>query len=86
MSKNEVLTTDTNKESEPVIVFRDKLSVDGYGDFIRCLDCGRLMLVEAGDENCALCGSENLQWAEDEYEEADVAAIESLGYSVSYAE
>lgn len=50
------------------------------GDFVRCCNCGELMLVEAGTEACPHCGSEDgtLAWADDELQESDIEHLETV--------
>lgn len=65
-----------------VKVFTAKLNVDGYGDFIKCVDCEGLMLTELGAEKCSLCGSENLLWVDDDHKECCIEDLKHLGYKV----
>jgi hypothetical protein len=39
------------------------------GDFVKCIDCGRLMLVNVGEGICPECCGDNLIWASDNKEE-----------------
>lgn len=67
---------------EIVKVYTDSLNADGYGDFVRCLDCGELMLIQLGGTACGNCGSENLIWADEEHQECSIEDLEMLGYVV----
>ncbi len=46
---------------EIVRVSADSLSANGRGDFVRCLDCGELMLMQLGGTVCRECERGNLQ-------------------------
>ena len=39
------------------------------GDFVRCVNCGRLMLVDVGETFCPECCKDNLMWVSDNKEE-----------------
>lgn len=65
-----------------VAVYTSCLNLDGYGDFVRCIDCGELMLMRLGDTVCRRCGSENLQWADEEHQECSTADLERMGFVV----
>lgn len=47
---------------EIVRVYTDCLNAEGCGDFVRCMDCRELMLMQIGGTACGECESENLQW------------------------
>lgn len=48
---------------------------DKMGDYVRCCDCGREMVVKCGSEDCPSCGGA-LVWAAPEGEhEVNVAAF-----------
>lgn len=65
-----------------VKVYEDCLNADGYGDFVKCCDCGSLMLMQTGGTACGECESENLQWADEEHQECNVEELEQMGYIV----
>lgn len=67
---------------QKVIIFRNELNPDGYGDFIECTDCGGLSLAAVGRNACPLCGSSNLSWAHGEHQECDAETLEKLGYMI----
>ena len=49
---------------------------DEYGDFVKCCDCGKLMVVKCGAEDCPSCGSiGSLMWADDKEKEVAVKAF-----------
>lgn len=41
------------------------------GDHVKCIDCGKEMLIEYGAENCPHCGSPNLSWASENVDERE---------------
>lgn len=44
-----------------------------YGDYVRCCDCGRLMVVKCGTDDCPSCHSiGTLMWASDTEHEVNV--------------
>ena len=55
---------------EVVKVYEDCLNEDSYGDFVRCLYCGELQVIQRGGTACGNCESENLVWADDRQEVA----------------
>lgn len=65
---------------EEVKVYADCLSIDHRGDFVRCLDCGELMLIQLGGTACGECGGENLQWYDDNEPEWTVEELEKAGF------
>ncbi len=67
---------------EVVRVYADSLSADRRGDFVRCSDCGGLMLVQLGGTVCRECERGNLQWADEEHQECSIEELEQLGYIV----
>lgn len=67
---------------EIVRVYTDCLNADGYGDFVRCSDCGKLMLMQLGGTACGNCESENLEWADEEHQECNVEELEQMGYVI----
>lgn len=68
-----------------VIAYPDQLNADGYGDFIRCIDCGKLQLVQFGTARCSSCKSENLIWCNIKQPECDISELIQQGYMVLYA-
>ncbi len=69
-------------ETEEVTVYEDCLNKNRLGDFVRCSDCGELMLMQLGDTACGECESENLQWADDNMQECTPEQLEELGYII----
>lgn len=67
---------------EIVKVYTDCLDLDGIGDFVRCSDCGELMLMQIGGTACGVCESENLQWADEEHQECSIENLKQLGYII----
>lgn len=67
---------------EIVRVYTDCLNADGRGDFVRCSDCGELMLMQLGGTVCGECESKNLQWADEVHQECSIEELERLGYIV----
>jgi len=46
------------------------------GDYVKCCDCGKLMLVKCGIEDCPSCGSiGTLMWADENEKEVNVKAF-----------
>lgn len=66
--------------NEIVKVYTDLLGVNGMGDFVRCSDCGELMLTQIGATVCGECGSENLEWVNEACQECSMGCLESFGY------
>lgn len=70
-------------ESEEVVnVYSNSLSTDGLGDFVKCYDCGALQLVRFGDNHCAKCGHENLQWVDKECLKCKPEDLKKAGYTI----
>lgn len=67
---------------EIVRVYTDCLNSDGYGDFVRCMDCGELMLMQFGGTACGSCESENLSWADENHQECSIEELENMGYII----
>ena len=67
---------------EIVKVYTECLNEDGVGDFVRCSDCGELMLMQVGGTACGNCESENLQWADEEHQECSTEELESMEYII----
>ncbi len=76
------LEMEENNMGEIVRVYTDCLNTDGRGDFVRCSDCGELMLMQLGGTTCRECESENLQWADEKHQECSIEELEQLGYIV----
>lgn len=68
---------------EIVKAYTDCLNIDGYGDLVRCSDCGKLMLIQPGGTSCKECGSGNLQWVDEEHQECSIGELEQLGYVIN---
>lgn len=68
--------------SEIVKVYADLLDGNDRGDFIRCSDCGELMLIQLGGTTCCKCKSENLQWVDEECQECTIEELKQNGYIV----
>lgn len=43
-----------------------------HGDWVRCMDCGALMLLPHGADACPECTGEHLAWASDKEEEKEM--------------
>ena len=67
---------------EIVYVYTDCLSSDHIGDFVRCMDCGTLMLMQLGGTACGECESENLEWIDGNKQEWSCEEVESAGYII----
>lgn len=65
-----------------VIVYADQLDADGIGDFVKCLNCGALLLVVIGEDTCPKCKDEMLTWADKKHQECSVEELEQMGYEV----
>ena len=50
-----------------------------YGDFVFCCNCGRIMLIDIGIENCPECDEKSLMWEDENNQEV----TESFFYSNS---
>ena len=61
---------------EEVKVYVDCLNENGYGDFVRCMDCGELMLIQIGGTACGECEGENLQWYDENRPEWTIEELE----------
>lgn len=73
----------TNNTTTIVNVFIDELTIDGYGDLVKCSDCGSVQLVQIGEFNCKLCNSDNLQWYGDT-QETNISELENLEFDIEY--
>lgn len=71
---------------ETVKIYTNYFNSDHTGDFVKCTDCGSLMLIHIGEEKCRECGSKNLQWADENHQECDIETLEKLNYTISYKE
>lgn len=71
-----------NIVNEEVIIYTDCLNSDSKGDFVRCSDCGALMLMQLGGTACGECESENLQWVDDNKPEWSYEEVENAGYII----
>ena len=49
------------------------------GDFVKCVDCEYLQLIQRGGTACGECESENLMWADDQQEVTE-EDLEKQGY------
>lgn len=67
---------------EIVRVYTDCLNEEGYGDFVRCMDCGELMLMQFGGTACGECEGENLEWVDEDHEEWSIEELEQAGYII----
>ena len=56
----------------------ENISYD-YADFVSCLNCGRTMLVNIGEDKCPECGEDSLVWAE-YVESISKERLKELGY------
>ncbi|MFR2774831.1 MAG: hypothetical protein ACLTBR_03260 [Anaerostipes sp.] len=65
-----------------VKVYTDSLNENGIGDFVRCIDCGELMLMQIGGTICRNCISWNLEWVDGEHQECSIEDLKSMGYTV----
>lgn len=83
--KNSVELELLKPEANTVTVFSDQLNADGYGDLVKCTDCGTLQLAELGTESCGLCKGHNLMWADEEHQECDTDTLIRQGYAVLHA-
>lgn len=63
-----------------------RLNADGYGDFVKCNDCGNLSIIQLGGTVCPHCSSENLSWADDDHEECHPVDLERMGYRISFVD
>ena len=67
---------------EEVIVYTDCLTADHRGDFVKCSDCGTLMLIQIGSTACGECESENLQWYDTNKPEWNIEELENAGFII----
>lgn len=67
-----------------VTVYSKHLNADGYGDFIRCTDCGKLQLVRMGTIQCSACKSKDLAWCDEDHQECDVDELVRQGYTIHH--
>lgn len=52
------------------------------GDLVKCSQCGKIMLLPYGADQCPeCCGYGTLDWA-DESQESDIETLESKGYTL----
>ena len=58
------------KEMEEKIIALDRVSNGKeYGDLVQCNNCGRVMLVNLGEETCPECDAEgSFEWVDDKQE------------------
>lgn len=70
-----------NYMNEEVIIYTECL-LDHVGDFVRCTDCGTLMLMKLGETACGVCGSKNLQWVDNNEPEWSYEEVEAAGYII----
>ena len=68
--------------NEIVKVYEECLNQDGRGDFVRCLDCGELMLIQSGGTACAECDSENLEWVDENRPEWTIEELDAEGFII----
>lgn len=51
------------------------------GDWVRCTQCGKLMLLPFGAEQCPeCCGDETLAWADENNQEATIEQVGETEY------
>ena len=67
---------------EEVKVYVDCLNDNHGGDFVKCTDCGELMLMQIGGTACGECESENLQWYDDDKTEWTIEELEKAGFII----
>ena len=65
---------------EEVKVYIDCLNADYRGDFVRCVDCGELMLIQIGGTACGECESENLIFYDNNKPEWTIEELEKAGF------
>lgn len=70
---------------ETVKVYNDGLNATYYGDLVRCVNCGALMLIPCGGEICGECNSENLMWYDEDKPEWTVVELEEAGFVIKDA-
>lgn len=58
--------------STKVLDKRDSSNKSYKGNFVRCSNCGRVMLTNVNIEACPVCGMETLRWEADEYDVYEV--------------
>ena len=54
-----------------------------HGDFVKCVNCGKLMLVNIGEDNCPECGKESLVFVDNDNPEYTRFQLEELGYTLN---
>jgi len=54
---------------------------DELGDFVRCVDCGCVQLIQIGGTACGECEGENLMWAseDNQLQEMTIEDLKNLG-------
>lgn len=58
-------------------------STDVVGDFVRCNQCDRIMLLPVGADRCPECECENgLMWVDDENQESSAEKLKAAGHEV----
>lgn len=67
---------------EEVKVYIDCLNADYRGDFVRCVDCGELMLIQIGGTACGECESKNLIFYDNNRPEWTVEELEKNGFII----
>lgn len=67
---------------EIVYVYTDCLNLDHVGDFVRCMSCGALMLMQIGGTACGVCEGENLEWVNETKQEWSYEELEEAGYII----
>ncbi len=58
------------------------LNYDHIGDFVRCSDCGNLLLIQIGGAACCTCKSENLQWYDENKLEWSIDELIKEGFNI----
>lgn len=86
-SRNEMLEEAAAKlfppdPKERVKVYKKSLNADGYGDFVRCLNCGEKMLISFGGIFCKNCENPTLEWADINHEECSIQELEQMGHTI----
>lgn len=67
---------------EEIKVYVECLNEEHRGDFVRCVDCGELMLIQIGGTACGECESENLRWYDDNKPEWTIEELEEKGFTI----
>ena len=67
---------------EEIKVYTDCLNEEHRGDFVRCTDCGELMLIQIGGTVCGECESEKLQWYDDDRPEWTIEELQEAGFII----